>query len=66
MNGTAYSDIVTSSSQKMYMKLFVVALPKEAKESKATVTGACGFAITLQQCKHRLISGGKENAKQNL
>ncbi len=47
LNGAAYSDMVTSSSQKMYMKLFVVALHKEAKESKATVTGACSFAITL-------------------
>jgi hypothetical protein len=38
--------------------LFVVALPKEAKESKATVTAACGFAKTLQQCEHCLISVG--------
>jgi hypothetical protein len=38
--------------------LFVVALPKDAKESKATVTAACGFAKTLQQCEHCLISVG--------
>ncbi len=63
MNGATYSDMVTSSSQKMYMKLFVVALPKEANESKATVTGACSFAKTLQQCKHSLISVGKRKCE---